>query len=207
MKSLSTKENFFIGMSIANSANYDSSVCVLDRNLNIILIDKFYFADDIEYFFDNSPYIKDSVICATVVYDNKILDGKWRIHSKHYKMLSDHFKINRGDWTNRISNRCQSAFNKLKERNIKVIRVDINQLRQSYKLEPYFLARTSIDCKNLQTLLKLKFNLSNLPENMLSASALESILCGIFAMEYANGIEATTIFKIGEIPVLSRKCQ
>ena len=48
MQSLSSKENFFIGVSLANSSNYGSSICVLDRNCNIILLDKFYFANDIE---------------------------------------------------------------------------------------------------------------------------------------------------------------
>ena len=55
MQSLSSKENFFIGLHLANSSNYDSSVCVMDRNCNIILLDKFYFANDIEHFLENSP--------------------------------------------------------------------------------------------------------------------------------------------------------
>ena len=44
MQSLSSKENYFIGLALANSSSYDSSICVLDRNSNIVLIDKFYFA-------------------------------------------------------------------------------------------------------------------------------------------------------------------
>ena len=205
MQSLSSKENFFIGLSLSNSSNYDSSISVLDRNANIIMIDKFYFAPDIEYFFETSPYVKNSIVCATVAYDNKILDGKWRIHSKNYKMLGDNFKINRNNWTERLSTRCENAFKYLKKQNIKTIRTDINQLRQSYKLEAYNLARTSLDCKNLQSAMKIKFNLDGLPDNMLSASALEAILCSIFAMEYTNGIETSTIFKMDDIPILERK--
>ena len=95
MQSLSSKENFFIGLALSNSSSYDSSICVLDRNSKIILLDKFYFAQDINYFFENSPYVTKSIICASVPYDNKLLDGKWRIHSKNYKALGDNFKINR----------------------------------------------------------------------------------------------------------------
>ena len=42
----SRRENFFIGLSLSNSSNYDSSVCVIDRNSKIMLLDKFYFAQD-----------------------------------------------------------------------------------------------------------------------------------------------------------------
>ncbi len=204
MQSLSSKENYFIGLSLSNSSSYDSSICVLDRNSNIILIDKFYFAQDIDYFFENSPYIPQSAICVSVPYDNKLLEGKWRIHSKNYKALGDYFKINRNDWTNRISKRCCETFKKLKEKNIKIIRADINQLRQSYNICPHYLSRTSIDCKNLQTSLKLKYGFDEMPENMLPASALEAIICAMFAMDYINNIKTHQLFVIDEIPVLAR---
>ena len=110
MQSLSSKESFFIGLSLSNSSNYDSSICVLDRNGKIILLDKFYYAQDIDYFFENSQYVANSYIIASVAYDNRMLDGKWRIHSKNYKMLGDYFKVNRNDWTNRISKRCVETF-------------------------------------------------------------------------------------------------
>ncbi|MBR3604739.1 MAG: hypothetical protein IKL52_01770 [Candidatus Gastranaerophilales bacterium] len=205
MQSLSSKENFFIGLALSNSSSYDSSVCVLDRNSKIIFIDKFYFAQDIEYFFDNSPYVTQSIICASVPYDNKLLDGKWRIHSKNYKALGDYFKVNRNDWTNRISKRCCDVFSKIKERNINIIRADINQLRQAYGLCSHYLSRTSIDCKNLQVSLKLKYGFDEMPDNMLSASALEAILCAMFAMEYANNIKTKELFELEGLPVLSRE--
>lgn len=205
MQSLSSKENFFIGLSLSNSSNYDSSVCVLDRAGKIILLDKFYFAQDIDYFFENSPYISSSVVAASVAYDNSMLDGKWRIHSKNYKALFDHFKINRANWTNRLSNRCQETFNTLIKRGIKVIRCDINQLRQAYGLYPYSLSRTSIDCKNLQTSLKIKYNFSELPDNMLPASSLEAIIIAMFAMEFVNNTHYKEIFSIDNIPVLAKK--
>jgi len=204
MQSLSSKESFFIGLALSNSSSYDSSICVLDRNSNIVLLDKFYFAQDIEFFFENSPYVSNGAICATVPYDNKLLEGKWRIHSKNYKALGDYFKVNKNDWTNRVSHRCCDIFKKLKEKNINIIRADINQLRQAYGLNSHYLSRTSIDCKNLQTSLKIKYNFNQLPDNMLSASALEAIIASMFIMEYTNNIQTTTMFEIDEIPVLAR---
>ena len=177
----------------------------MDRLSNIVMLDKFYWAQDIDYFFENSPYVSNSIVCMSVAYDNKMLEGKWRIHSKNYKMLGDYFKVNRGDWTNRISNRCMNVLKNLRQRNIDVIRSDINQLRQAYGIAPYFLNGTSHDCKNLQTSLKIKFNLENLPDNMLSSSSLEAIICSLFAMEYKNGIETKELFNMEGIKVLARK--
>ena len=49
MQSLSSKESFFIGLALSNSSNYDSSVCVLDRDSNIVLLDNArLFAEDIQ---------------------------------------------------------------------------------------------------------------------------------------------------------------
>ena len=62
MQALSSKENFFIGLSLSNSSNNDSAICVMDRVGNIVLLDKFYFASDIDYFFETSPYIKNSIV-------------------------------------------------------------------------------------------------------------------------------------------------
>lgn len=204
MQSLSGKENFFIGVSLSNSSNYDSAICVLDRNSNIVLIDKFYFAQDIDYFFENSPYVKNSIVCVSVPYDNKILEGKWRIHSKNYKMLGDYFKVNRDNWTNRVSKRCSETFKNLKNRGLNVIRCDINQLRQAYGICPHFQARTSVDCKNLQTSLKIKYGFTNLPDNMLPASNLEAIIIAMFAMEFVNNVKTKQIYQIDDIPVLTR---
>lgn len=204
MTNFISKENFFIGLSLSNTSNTDSSICVMDRNSNIILIDKFYFAQDIDYFFETSPYVSNSAVCASVTYDNKLLEGKWRIHSKNYKPLGDYFKINRNDWTNRVSKRGSEIFKKLQDRNINVIRADINQLRQAYEIAPHYLNRTSIDCKNLQISLKLKFGFSQMPENMLSASGLEAIVCAMFIKDYIEGCSVREIFEIDSVPVLSK---
>ncbi len=205
MQKMSSKENFFIGVALSNSSNYDSSICVLDRNKKIILLDKFYYAQDIDYFFENSPYVKNSAVAFSVPYDNRMLDGKWRIHSKNYKALFDYFKVNKDDWTNRVSKRCLEIIKKLVDNNINVVRCEINQLRRSYGLCPHYLSRTSLDCKNLQISLKIKYGFDELPDNMLPASSLESIIVAMFVWEYVNGEKTSTMFEIDGIPVLERK--
>ena len=205
MQNMSSKENFFIGVALSNSSNYDSSICVLDRNKKIILLDKFYYAQDIDYFFESSPYVKNSAVAFSVPYDNRMLEGKWRIHSKNYKALFDYFKVNKDDWTNRISKRCLETIKKLSEKNIKVVRCDINQLRRSYGVYPHYLSRTSIDCKNLQISLKIKYGFNQLPDNMLPASSLEAIIVAMFIFDYIQGDETSVMFEVDNISVLERR--
>ena len=207
MQNTTVKENYFIGLALSNSSNYDSSICVLDRFKKIILLDKFYFAADIDYFFETSPYIASSIVAVSIAYDNSMLDGKWRIHSKNYKALFDNFKINRDNWTNRISKRCSDTISKLKEKNIRVLRCDTNQLRMAYGLCSHYLAGTSVDCKNFQTSMKIKYGFSQMPDNMLPASSLEAVLVSMFAYDVAGGVETKEIFDIDGVPVLSKKVE
>ena len=198
------KENFFIGFSLSNSSNYDSSVCVLDRADNIVLLDKFYFTQDMDMFFKNSPYCSSSIICVSVPYDNSMLDGKWRIHSKNYKMLGDKFEVNRNKWTRRLSNRLCDVLLNYTQEGLRIYRCDTNQLRQAYGLNAHFLLRTSLDCKNLQGALKLKYGFSQLPDNMLPASSLEAIVCAMFAKYIAQGEKTNELYEFEGLKVLSK---
>ena len=60
MGNVSSKEFFSIGMSLSNSSNNDSSICVIDKNKRIVLLDKLYFTNDIELFFEQNPYVKNA---------------------------------------------------------------------------------------------------------------------------------------------------
>ncbi len=200
----SSSENFFIGLSLSNSSNYDSSVCVLDRNSKILLLDKFYFTQDIELFFKSSPYINNSLMCVSVPYDNSLLEGKWRIHSKNYKMLGNYFKIDRQNWTKRLSGRLCPALLNLREEGVKIFRCDINQLRQAYGLNAHYLSRTSLDCKNLQSSLRLKYGFEQLPDNMLAASSLEAIVCAMFARYISLGGKTKELYEFEGLKTLSR---
>ncbi len=205
MGNVSSKEFFFIGLSLSNTPNNDSSVCVIDRMRNIVLLDKLYFTSDIELFFEKNPYVKNSQIIVSIPHDNTLLEGKWRIHCKNYKMMDENFKVNRNNWTNRLSDRCSDVLLKLKENGTKVSRFDVNLLRQGYGLSSNYLQRTSLDCKSLQSALKIKFGFDELPENMLPASSLEAILGAMFLYDCAAGdTSAKKLFEYEGLEVLNK---
>ena len=76
MDNVSSKEFFYTGISLSNTPNNDSSVCIIDKNKKIVLLDKLYFTSDIELFLEQNPYIKKSKITVSILHDNTLLKGK-----------------------------------------------------------------------------------------------------------------------------------
>lgn len=194
-----------IGLSLAPNSNHNSAICVLDNNKKIVHLDKLFFTDDIKLFFENSPYVKNSVVVVSLPFDESLLDGKWRIHSKNYKMISELFDINRNNWTNRINDRLKDLLLNLNKEKCKVFRCNINLLRQAYGLNPNYLEKTSLDCKSFQSGLKIKYGLNIMSDNLLPAANLEAILCAMFAYDIKeNKIQTKEIANYLGIKVLNK---
>lgn len=200
-----TSEFYFIGLSMASNSAHSSSVCVINRNKEIVLIDKLYFTDDIKLFFEKSPYVRNSVLMVGLSPDESLLEGKWRIHLKHYKMLDNKFEVNKNNWTNRLNDRLKDFFLELDGQKCKVYRCNSSLIRQSYGLRADYLANSSLDCKNFQLGLKIKYGFRNLPDNLLPIASLEAILFALFAYDISNQkIKTQEISNFCGIKVLNR---
>ena len=202
----SNKEQFYyIGLSMASNSAHSSSVCVIDKNKEIVLIDKLYFTDDIKLFFDQSPYVRNSILMVGLTTDESLLDGKWRIHSKNYKMLDGRFNVNKNNWTKRLDERLKDFFFELNNTKCKVYRCNSSLIRQKYGLRADYLLNTSLDCKNFQLGLKIKYGFNNLPDNLLPITSLEAILFALFAHDIGkNKIKTQEILNFNGIKVLNR---
>lgn len=200
-----TTEFHFIGLSMASNSAHSSSVCVINKNKEIVLIDKLYFTDDIKLFFEKSPYVRNSILMVGLPLDESLLDGKWRIHSKNYKMLDNKFKINKNNWTNRFDNRLKELFLELNENKCRVYRCNASLIRQAYGLRADYLINSSLDCKNFQAGLKVKYGFSTLPDNLLPIASLEAILFAFFAYDISNNkVKVQEISNFNGIKVLNR---
>lgn len=197
-------EFYYLGLSLSSNSAHSSSVCVLNRNREIVLLDKLYFTDDIRMFFDKSSYVRNSILMVGLTPDESLLEGKWRIHSKNYKSLEGKFNVNRNNWTNRLDNRLKDLFLDLNENKCKVYRCNTSLLRQYYGLRADYLENTSLDCKNFQIGLKLKYGFSAMPDNLLPIASLEAILFSLFALDISqNNIKTKEISEFCGIKVLN----
>ena len=140
--------------------------------------------NDIIFFFENFSSLKNSKICVSVPFDRTMLEGKWRILSKPYQLVSSNKNIpNRDNWTQRHSNRGSEYFRELTERGIEVNRFDVYMTRQSLHLNSCYKDRSPADCKFLQQALRNEWGFEDLPTNMMPMSHLEAILGALLMKE------------------------
>lgn len=178
---------YYIGLSLASTSSMDSGLAIFDESSNLIMVDKLYKINDIMHFFDNYSSTGDSELCISMAWDRTMLNGKWRILSKPYQLVSTNKLIpNQDNWTQRYATRGSDYFNSLAERGTNVNRFELYLTRQSMHLNSCFKERSPADCKFLQQTLTNEWGIE-LPQNMMPMSQLEAIVGAILAREnYEN---------------------
>ncbi len=187
---------YYIGLSLSSGSALDSGVAVMEENGDIIMIDKLYKMNDIMFFFDNFSSLKYSEICVSLPWDRTMLNGKWRVLSKPYQLVSTNPNMpNQDNWTQRYSHRGTEYLKSLSEQGIPVTRFELYLTRQSMHLNSCFKERSPADCKFLQQALTNEWGI-DLPANMMPMSHLEAIIGAILARE--NSKNNSNIKQIAE---------
>ena len=196
----------FIGISLGGLSTIESAVAVLDSNLHIITLDKLFSMSDVKYFLDNFAGKQNSVIMVSIPENQVMLDHKWKYNSRTYDLVNfDKKMINREDWTNRFSLRGSEYFKELSSKNIDIFRFDIDNMKKVMGNCYAYRNRTPIDCKSLQDTLRMKYNMRELPVNMLPVAQLEAILGAILAQMITFGndeFDCKIIGEFEELPIL-----
>lgn len=194
---------YYIGLSLSAGSSMDSGLAIFDENNTLIMVDKLYKMNDIMYFFDNYPSTNNSDICVSMAWDKTMLNGKWRVLSKPYQMVSTNPHIpNQDNWTQRYANRGSDYFKSLTEKGAVVNRFELYLTRQSMHLNSCYLERSPADCKFLQQALTNEWGL-DLPQNMMPMSQLEAIVGAMLAKENAkNPDNIKTVSKFRELNVI-----
>lgn len=185
---------YYIGLSLASGSSMDSGLAIFDDSNNLIMVDKLYKMNDIMHFFDNYSSTGNSEICVSLAWDKTMLNGKWRILSKPYQMVSTNKLMpNQDNWTQRYATRGSEYFKSLTEQGVNINRFEIYLTRQSMHLNSCYLERSPADCKFLQQTLINEWGIE-LPQNMMPMSQLEAIVGAILAKEnYKNPSNIKTI--------------
>ena len=183
---------YYIGLAMGPASTVETGLAVIEDTEKIILIDKLFKVKDIQFFFDNYSSLKNSVICASLPWDNAMLEGKWRILSKPYqKVTTNKHMPNRENWTQRYTKRGCEYLKELNNKGVDIVRTELYLARQELKLSSYFKERTPADCKFLQNTLKIEHGFEEIPTNMMPASQLEALVCALIAKKYDTDKEHT----------------
>ncbi len=178
-----------VGLSLGASSSIESGVAVMELTTGkLIHLDKLFSMSDIQLFFDNYPSLKNSVICVSLPWDNTMLEGKWRVHSKQYQLIHDeeNMFLNRDNWMQRYSTRGCELLSNLVEQGCDVARFEVYLTRQKLNLYSNYKERSSADCKFLQSALKFEYGFNEMPANMVPVSQLEAIVGILLAQAKLN---------------------
>lgn len=196
----------FVGLSLGGLSTTESAVAVLDKNLHVVLLDKLFSMSDVKYFIDNWAGKQNSIILVSIPDNEVMLSSKWKYNSRTYDMVNfDKKMINRDGWTNRFSTRGSEYFKDLNEEGFDVYRFDVNNMKKVFGNCYAYKDRTPVDCKSLQDTLRLKYNMRELPVNMLPVAQLEAILGAFLAQIIATENKSFNYKQIGtyeDLPVL-----
>ena len=196
----------FIGLSLGGLSTTESAVAVLDKNLHVVLLDKLFSMNDVKYFLDNWAGKQNSLILVSIPENEVMLSSKWKYNSRTYDIVNfDKKMINRDNWTKRFSNRGSEYFKELSDKGIDIYRFDVDNMKKFFGNCYAYRERTPIDCKSLQDTLRLKYNMWELPVNMLPVAQLEAILGAFLAQMIATDNKEFEFKKIGmyeNLPIL-----
>ena len=194
----------FIGISLAGLSTIESAVAVLDKNLNIIMLDKLFSMSDVKYFLDNFPGKQNALILVSVPENEVMISHKWKYSSRTYHPVNLNKKMmNRDGWANRFSTRGSEYFKELNDSGVDIYRFDINNLKRALGNGYAFRERTPFDCKSLQDTLRVCYDMRELPVNMLPVAQLEAILGAFLAQRIATQNPEFEYKQIGEYENLS----
>ena len=193
-----------VGLSLGPTSATESGVAVREVSTGkVIYLDKLFSMNDISLFFENYPSTKNSMICVSLPWDNTMLEGKWRVHSKPYQMIHTLGNFpNTDNWMQRFSTRGCDLFKTLKEQGANISRFEVYLTRQRLNLYSNFKERSSADCKFLQNILRNEFGFEELPPNMMPVAQLEAIIGTILGCEHLKN-NTKKIFEFKDIDVIN----
>lgn len=196
----------FIGISLGGLSTIESAVAVLDKDLKIITLDKMFSMSDVKYFIGNFAGKKNAVILVSIPENQIMISSKWKYNSRTYDTVNLNIKmLNRDDWTNRFAPRGSEYFKEINAQGIDIFRFDTDNIKQVFGNNFAYRERTPVDCKALQDTLRIKYNMREIPVNMLPIAQLEAITGAYFAHAITTGNKDFNGKIIGEyegLPVL-----
>jgi hypothetical protein len=197
----------FVGISLSPLATADSGIAVMDKDLNILRIDKFYNIEDFTHYLTSFGPLDSCVFCIDLPKNINMVNGKWRYESRYTKMfkLRDYGE-NKFEWAERFSDRGTDVCDGLKRSGLEVYRHYSYFTKTKLDLLPPFKSRTPSAGRYLQLTIEDKLNIKGIPPSFLALSGLDAVIAAYAAWKSANAEEDKGYKILGnyrDIPIIS----
>lgn len=209
---MNCKQNFnnkycFVGISLTPSSTTETGIAVLDRNLNLLRVDKVYNLNDLELYIKNLAPADSIMVCVDLPKNITAASGKWRQESKNVNIFRfNKTEVNKFEWAERFSDRGHDFCNVLNSMDIDTYRYYCYFTKNQLKLIPPFKSRSPVACKALQMNIENYLNIQGIPSNLIAISGLDAIIGAYTAWKMAHSQENKGYRNIGShknIPIIS----
>jgi len=180
----------FVGISLTSSSQSETGIAVLDRNLNLIRVDKIFAINDLEPYLKNLAPADSLVICVDLPKNITAASGKWRQESKNVNFFRARKNLDSDfEWAERFSDRGTDFCKTLGEMNIDVYRYYGYFTKNILKLNPPYKSRSPVACKALQMNIQNYLKIECIPTNLIAISGLDAIIGAYTAWKIATSEE------------------
>ncbi|MBY0402452.1 MAG: hypothetical protein K2X66_01015 [Cyanobacteria bacterium] len=188
----------FVGIDLAPNEALETGVAVLDRNRHLTRMDKLYSDQDILYFLKNLAPAQNLIVSLDIPKSLSI-PGKWR--QEEIKMHPLRLSRNRDEVPlSRLAPRGKSLYHLIDQEGILIFTYSNYFAKMSYDLNIPFRTRTPQGCRALQSLMKTRLRIANVPTNLAPSSVLDAMI-GAYASWSVYRGRLGTHFKLEqEIP-------
>lgn len=185
---MASNKNYFVGISLNTSNLTETGLAVLDRDLNIIRIDKFYSVSDLDAYIQHNFTKTDTIISIDLPENQTQVDGKWRYETKKILplSLSPHHKTGY-KWTERHSERGSDNCKSLIEQGYEIHRYLGSSIKNSLGITAPFRDRTPQFAKYFQIALEHKFGIKGFSTNLMSLAALDALVGAYLSYQIWQG--------------------
>ena len=196
-------KSYFVGISISGSPSVESGVAVIDRDLNIVRIDKIYNLNDLQLIIKNLGPSNNVIACIDLPKNVSMTNGKWRHEAKNISP----FKVNNNNdtqfvWAERFSDRGSDFCSNIKDLGVDTYRYYCYFTKNILKLNPPFKSRSPVACKYLQMIIQNNLKISGIPSNLIALTGLDALIGAYTGWKIATSEENSGYKYIGEFNTL-----
>lgn len=182
-------KQFFIGIALGENPTTETGVAILNRNLELIRVEKLFTNKEILFFLDTFSGTIDSTVCISLASTPHHFSSKWRQDEKCIHAFSLFEASEQLLWTDRFSDRGKDIYTSLNFAGVSAYRYNIHLAKVRLNLIPPFKKRSQPGCKYLQTVIKDQLSVNNLPGNLIPIASLEAIIGAYTGWKMTTDVE------------------
>lgn len=164
----------FVGIDLAPNEGLETGVAVLDRDRTLVRMDKIYTDEDILHFLASlGP--AENLIVALDVPKSLSISGRWRQEEIKMHPLRLYRKET-DELTNRYAQRATDLYEAISKTGVLLFLYFNHTAKNRYEIMIPYRTRTPQGCRALQSLIKTRLKITNMPTNLAPSSVLDAMI-------------------------------